>query len=304
MILQTSSNVETKTHYAGLHKEITFSSEDQSAIFYKKNGLILGENQSFTLFNTKNGWVVDPESSQLYLNGQKLTSRAGLEMGDLLFFPFMAIPFLEEDLLQISSLEGYETKLPFTVQPTSEMSKKYPVYRRTPRMVYEMPKDKVTLTFPTQEHEDSNRGLWLIIMPPSIMLIVMGVVALIQPRGIFIIISMVMFMTTLVTSTVHYFRDKGDKKRRKERRHRVYTTYLENKRKELQELSDKQKKDVLYFHFPSFERMKYLTSQLSDRIWERSLESIDVLQFRLGTGNVPASYEVSVSSKVIWQIVI
>ena len=295
MILLTSSNVETKTHYAGLHKEITFSSEDHSAIFYKKNGLILGENHSFTLFHTKNGWVAEPESGQLYLNGQKLTNRAGLEMGDLLFFPFMAIRFLEEDLLQISSLEGYETKLPLTVQPTSEMSKKYPVYRRTPRMVYEMPKDKVTLTFPTQEHEDSNRGLWLIIMPPSIMLIVMGVVALIQPRGIFIIISMVMFMTTLVTSTVHYFRDKGDKKRRKERRHRVYTTYLENKRKELQELSDKQK-DVLYFHFPSFERMKYLTSQLSDRIWERPLESFDFLQFRLGTGNVPASYEVSVSS--------
>ena len=36
MILLTSSNVETKTHYAGLHKEITFSSEDHSAIFTKR----------------------------------------------------------------------------------------------------------------------------------------------------------------------------------------------------------------------------------------------------------------------------
>ena len=57
----------------------------------------------------------------------------------------------------------------------------------------------------------------------------MGVVALIQPRGIFIIISMVMFMTTLVTSTVQYFKDKSNQKKRKERRYRVYTAYLEEK---------------------------------------------------------------------------
>ncbi|WP_233499212.1 hypothetical protein [Bacillus weihaiensis] len=50
------------------------------------------------------------------------------------------------------------------------------------------------------------------------------------------------------------------------------------------------------FHFPSFERMKYLTSQHSDRLWERSLESPDFLQFRLGTGTVPASYKISATS--------
>ena len=116
-------------------------------------------------------------------------------------------------------------------------------------MVYELPKEKVSLSFPTQESEDSNRGLWLIIMPPLIMLIVMGIVALIQPRGIFIIISLVMFMTTLVTSTVQFFKDKGIQKKRKERRRRIYTQYLETKRMELQELSEQQKKVLTIFIF-------------------------------------------------------
>ncbi len=40
------------------------------------------------------------------------------------------------------------------------------------------------------------------------MLIVMGVVAIIQPRGIFILVSLAMFMMTLITSTVQYFREK------------------------------------------------------------------------------------------------
>ena len=35
---------------------------------------------------------------------------------------------------------------------------------------------------------------------------------------------------------------------------------------------------------------------LSGRIWERTLESHDFLEFRLGTGNVPSSYEISLSS--------
>ncbi len=84
------------------------------------------------------------------------------------------------------------------------------------------------------------------------MLIVMGVVAIIQPRGIFILVSLAMFMMTLITSTVQYFRDKNQRKKREEKRERVYKLYLDNKRKELQALAEKQKQ-VLEFHFPSFE---------------------------------------------------
>ncbi|MCG3056188.1 hypothetical protein KZ287_28890, partial [Escherichia coli] len=102
---------------------------------------------------------------------------------------------------------------------------------------------------------------------------------------IFIIISVMMFTTTLVVSTVQYFRDKKQRKKRQERRRRIYTQYLENKRTELQELAESQGK-VLHYHFPTFERMKYLTNHISDRIWERTLDSSDFLQIRLGTGTV------------------
>ncbi|PMX94910.1 hypothetical protein C1Y18_36530, partial [Pseudomonas sp. MPR-R5A] len=77
--------------------------------------------------------------------------------------------------------------------------------------------------------------------------------------------------------------DRSNQKRKKEKRYKVYTIYLENKRKELHELAEKQR-HFLTFHFPAFERMKYLTGQISDRIWERTLESDDFLQFRLGIG--------------------
>ncbi|USK84004.1 type VII secretion protein EssC [Peribacillus asahii] len=295
-IFLTVSDETVKTYYLGYQSEITYSSFDNKAEIFHSNSFPIEQTKNaFTLFKVGNGWVIEPGMSNLYLNGKRVPKATEVKVGDLLLCPFMTFQLLEDDVLEIKSIGDYETELPIIQQPQSVMSKKYPMYRRTPRMVYELPKEKVFLSFPVQESEDSNRGLWLIIMPPLIMLIVMGIVALIQPRGIFIIISMVMFMTTLVTSTVQFFKDKGTQKKRKERRRRIYTHYLENKRNELLELSEKQK-EVLHFHFPSFEKMKYLTEQLSDRLWERSLDSYDLLQFRIGKGTVPASYQISINS--------
>jgi DNA segregation ATPase FtsK/SpoIIIE, S-DNA-T family len=284
-----------KTYFIGHKQEIAFSTNMQAATFHKAAESSF-EQDHFLLSKRNNVWEVSPQGeAALYKNGQLLNELAQLDIGDQLFWPFMTVTLIEEDFIQIESLLEYETVLSEAMKPQSEMQKKYPVYRRTPRMVYDLPEEKVQLSFPSQESEGSNRSLWLIIMPPLIMLIVMGLVAILVPRGIFIIISLVMFMTTLVTSTVQYFKDKGSQKSAKERRKRIYTHYLDAKRQELQTLADKQK-EVLMFHFPSFERMKYLTDQLSDRIWERTLESPDFLQFRLGLGTVPASYSISATS--------
>ncbi|PLR96524.1 type VII secretion protein EssC [Bacillus sp. T33-2] len=296
LLFLTPDYAKTETYFTGFNREIIFSVNDEEAIVRKRKLAFAAlEEGSFMLAKTRHGWRVKPNGSVLYLNGQRIDETANLEVGDLLFWPFMTIRLLEEDLFEISSFEEYETRLPLTKQPKSEMSKKYPLYRRTPRMVYELPKDKVNLSFPSQEAEDPNRGLWMVILPPLVMLIVMGIVALVQPRGIFIIVSMVMFITTLVTSSVQYFKDKSNHKKRKERRRRIYTQYLEAKRQELQALAEQQR-HVLTFHFPSFERMKYLVGQISDRLWERTMESTDFLQFRLGIGTVPSSYHISVNS--------
>ncbi|MDO6658084.1 type VII secretion protein EssC [Anaerobacillus sp. 1_MG-2023] len=256
----------------------------------------LPEKVSLVLTREKKHWTITATSqTTVYHNGSLLHSKSPLQIGDMVFLPMMTLTLIAEDMLEVTSPETFETSLPEATIPSSEMKKKYPNYRRTPRMMYELPEDKIDLSFPTQESDRNNRSLWIIILPPLMMLIVMGLVAILIPRGIFILISVVMFTTTLVTSTVQYFKDKSHQKKSKARKKRIYKRYLEDKRHELHELAQKQRK-VLTFHYPSFERMKYLTEQVSDRLWERSLESPDFLQFRLGTGTVPASYKISVNS--------
>ncbi|MCA0171423.1 type VII secretion protein EssC [Bacillus sp. RAR_GA_16] len=278
-------------YYVGDQREITFS-KALSEVQLKH----LPENVSLTLFRGREDWTLNVSSkTTAYQNGSLLHSKSTFEVGDVLFLEMMTVSLLAEDMIEISSPTAFETSLPEASIPSSEMKKKYPNYRRTPRMMYELPEEKIDLSFPTQESDRNNRSLWMIILPPLMMLIVMGLVAILIPRGIFILISVVMFATTLVTSTVQYFKDKSHQKKAKARKKRIYKRYLEDKRHELHELAQKQRK-VLTFHFPSFEHMKYLTEQVTDRLWERNIESPDFLQFRLGTGTVPASYKISVNS--------
>lgn len=295
-LLRTKSPTKVHKYFIGNHHELYFSRDDKKANVVRKDQTTFSECRGeFSLTRVGKTWMVSAEKNDLYLNGQKVTGKTPVEMGDFLLSPFMLICLLEEDILQITSWEEFKTALPLIEQPQSEMKKKYPVYRRTPRMIYELPDDKVNLSFPSQEGDDHNRGLWLTILPPLVMLLVIGIVALIRPRGIFIIVSIVMFAMTLVTSTAYYFKERGNRKRRLAKRRRVYTRYLEDKRYELKELAEKQKQ-VLTYHFPSFIRLKYLTEQVSDRIWERTLSSNDFLELRIGTGTVPSTYEISINS--------
>lgn len=303
LFLTDKEKVES-TYYIGNQTEIPFmvvpdlsieTKQSRKKPVYLDRTPMMQEEEGFYLIKKQEHVEIIPSESTIYLNGLQVTDIQKMEIGDMLFWNGMNITLIDVDVIQVESLYGYETELKEISLPQSEMKKRYPIYRRTPRMLYELPDEKVQLSFPGQEANHSKRSLWLIILPPLVMLIVMGLVALLIPRGVFIIISLVMFSMTIITSSVQYFKEKSTRKEQEERRKRVYSKYLEDKRQELEELASKQR-EVLLFHFPTFERMKYLTSQISDRIWERSMDSKDFLQFRLGTGDVPSSYQITVNS--------
>lgn len=291
-------DIPNTTFYIGKRKEIYFAAQQAERENDAEFWLIEDQDELSAgfLMDVHDGCTVKKGESLVFLNGHLLDSDSELALGDILLWNGMEITLLDEDLLSIATVKEYGTTLEEIKPHQSEMKKRYPLYRRTPRMVYELPKEKVQLTFPGQEAQHTKRPLWLIILPPLMMLIVMGIVAIFIPRGIFIVVSLVMFATTLFTSIFQYFKDKANRKEWEIRRRRIYTNYLNEKREELHLLAEKQR-EVLEYHFPEFERMKYMVAEVSDRIWERALTSQDFLQFRIGTGKVPASYKIDVSSQ-------
>lgn len=266
-----------RMYYIGDQYEITIPNKDEGILLMKRY---------------QNKWLIEHLAADIYKNGQKIKKQTEIQVGDTIFSANFFLILAEDDALIVNTKEEVHISLAEMKMPTTVMKRKYPNYRRTPRMIYDLPDDKVNFSFPSEERDNDQRGLWLIIAPPLMMLIVMGIVAMVRPRGIFILISITMFTTTLVTSTFQYFREKKKQRERSEKRARLYTKYLEEKRDELYKLSEKQR-DVLYFHFPSFKQIKYLTNEISERIWERSLDSHDFLHFRIGRANVPATYKIS-----------
>ncbi|WP_144509672.1 type VII secretion protein EssC [Bacillus sp. FJAT-22090] len=292
-----TASIKETTYFIDYENEVSFDSTLENATFQRKNTHFTKiENGHFSLNKIIDGWIIKKDfGCPLYVNGKRCETNTILQIGDVIQWAFMEVKLIERDRLEVITSVSYETYLPEIEVPKSEIYHMYPDYRRTPRMIYDLPEDKVSLSFPTQESDDNGRGLLSIIALPLVMLIVLGLVAYFIPRGVFIIISIAMFLAVMVNSTIQFFKDRKKRKLNAEKRRRVYTAYLENLRKELHELSEKQKQ-VLEYHFPPFEEMKQMTNELSRRIWERTLESHDFLEFRLGTGTIPASYEVKLSS--------
>jgi len=105
-------------------------------------------------------WFVVPNhESPLFLNGAKISDAVSLQNGDVILCPYAQFVFLEDDLLAVASSQEITSSLTETVPPVSEMKKKYPVYHRTPRMIYELPSEKFAISFQSKEGDGDQRGL-------------------------------------------------------------------------------------------------------------------------------------------------
>ncbi len=196
-LILMGSEPEKSVYFTGNRDEIICSSEKNKCRYlFESAKFAFAEQSTFSLLRVGRSWSVHPESGTIFLNGEKIIANTPLQPGDEIFWNFTQMRVTEQDLLEVVHFAPFETALTETVKPSTEMQKKYPQYRRTPRMVYDLPDDRVSFSFPSQESDQTNRGLWLVILPPLVMLIVMGVVAIIQPRGIFILVSLAMFMMT------------------------------------------------------------------------------------------------------------
>lgn len=296
-VFVSSLPVQTKTYFIDYTNEVSFDSHEEQATFHRTNIMFPEVETGHFSFNKINdGWIIKKDfACPLYLNGKRCGTNQIIQLGDVLQWAFMEIKLVQRDLIEIVTNKEYISTLPEIELPKTERYAMYPEYRRTPRMIYDLPEDKVSISFPAQESDAAGRGLLMTIALPLVMLIAIGTITIFVPRGVFVIISITMFMAVLVTSTINFFKERKKRKENEAKRRRVYAAYMANLREELDGLSEKQK-FVLEYHYPSFEKMKIMTEELSGRIWEKSLESHDFLQFRLGIGDVPSSYEIKLSS--------
>ncbi|MCL1631244.1 FtsK/SpoIIIE N-terminal domain-containing protein [Sporolactobacillus sp. CPB3-1] len=294
VIQKADHEPEKNGYYIGKAVQLTISAAETADFSFPQ----YKEDTGFQIIREGGRWgvMVSEQGLPVYLNGERVHTRARLTVGDVLFWGLNEWMLQSDDLLVLTAGEPFTARFVPTRNPKTVLADHYPDYQRIPRLIYERPREKVKFSWPSDLDTDNRRNLWMMILPPLIMLLVMAVVLFVQPSGIYMLISIVMFLSTLVTSVYQYFRETKQAKLRRKERQKNYTHYLKEKREELNRLYEQQR-FVLHYQFPDSEKLKQLANQLSPRIWERSREDADFLDLRLGVTDLPPDYEVQGSEQ-------
>ena len=168
----------------------------------------------------------------------------------------------------------------------------YPDYHRSPRIIYRGSEDKILINPPGQEPVKPSDELLKLIVPPLMMVGVTVLITLIQPRGIYILATVGMSITTMIFSIRGFIKNRKKYKADKKERVDLYRLYLKDKVKELTRL-EREQKEGMHYHFPTISELTDLVESYNHRIYEKTPLHFDFLYYRLGLGKLPTSYELS-----------
>ena len=168
----------------------------------------------------------------------------------------------------------------------------YPDYHRSPRIIYRGSEDKILLNPPGQEPHKPSDELLKLIVPPLLMIGVVILITLIQPRGIYILATMAMSAASIVFSVRGFIKNRKKYKADKKERVDLYHLYLKDKAMELTKL-EREQKEGMHYHFPTVLELTDLVESYNHRIYEKTPLHFDFLYYRLGLGKLPTSYQLT-----------
>lgn len=287
----------------GLHFYIT----DGTYTYYPTKGrqrLILGprpgsdfrlENSAIEILFERVGedWQLDILTGPVFVNNHLTKGKVSLPYGAEVAFGESSLKFFPEEVW--ANLPQLSTTTLKTLEKSNyQFYPDYPDYHRSPRLIYRSSEEKVQVNAPSAEPQKPRNEILKMIIPPIVMVGVTLIICIFQPRGLYIIMSVVSSLMTTIFSIQNYFKSKRDYKENLANRINSYHAYLSDKSIQLTELATKQRQGQLY-HFPGPKEVVSLAKNYSHRIYEKTPQQFDFLFYRLGLGKVPTSYHLTYS---------
>lgn len=238
-------------------------------------------------------WQLDILIGPVFVNNHLAKGKVSLPYGAEISFGESSLKFFPEEVwanlpqLSTTTLKALE-KSKYQFYPD------YPDYHRSPRLIYRSSEEKVQVNAPSAEPQKPRNEILKMIIPPIVMVGVTLVICIFQPRGLYIIMSVVSSLMTTIFSIQNYFKSKREYKENLANRIDSYHAYLSDKSIQLTELATKQRHGQLY-HFPGPKEVVSLAKAYSHRIYEKTPQQFDFLFYRLGLGKVPTSYHLTYS---------
>lgn len=287
-------------NFINLNKKFNINDKKNIIIGKFKNNDICVENLDFTLnidFNDKQIYIISKsEKNNLYFNGVKVKeNNFNFDFGDNILFNNIKFNILNCYIEIIGDFKSYSTNLEEYIEMEC-FFEDFPKYKRSPRLIKSEPLEKVDILLPPEKPQNKKGYLAKTIIPPLVMLILTIVISIIQPRGIFVIMSIAGTLMSTIFSLTSYFSDKKDVKQRKKSRKNIYEKYLLNIRKQLNSLYNSQK-EALEYNNINPKKIQKLIEKYDSRIYERNNNDDDFLNLSIGTSKCETSFKVNFNNK-------
>lgn len=267
---------------------ITISTEENS-------DLCINSHNNFKLRLEQNNLFVLNKSNDIYINGKCTNENTIiLNEGDCIFIDKLKITYEDDSLIIQGDKEIYKTSLN-ELNLGGEKFEGFPKYKRSPRIIKNLPDDEVIFKNPPKKCEKKKGRLAKTIVPPIMMCTLTLIINFIQPRGIYVLMSLAGTAMSTVFSVTAYISDKKEEKKKNKLRLEVYTKYLLNLRKKLNELKEMQIQ-ALRYHSPSLKEIDKMTEFYNSRIYERTHTDDDFLSVSIGNADVDPSYKMKFSN--------
>ena len=254
--------------------------------------ITLDEDVELLLQKYQDQWILNRFRGEFYRNNHlEQKNQQLISFGDELSLGAVTIKLYPDEIwIQGSAQVGKQ----LTLRDPSRYAfyEEYPDYHRSPRIIYRGSEDKILINPPGREPSKPSDELLKLIVPPLLMIGVTILITLVQPRGIYILMTVGMSATSLIFSIRSFIKNRKKYKADKKERIELYRLYLKDKAMELTRLEREQKEGMNY-HFPTILELTDLVESYNHRIYEKTPLHFDFLYYRLGLGKLPTSYELN-----------
>lgn len=306
-------------------QEISIGSNQLNQISYANH---LVANTHARIFKNNGRWMLENYDNKCgtFLNGNLVYGRPRfLFNGDTIFIMGLKIILMgnsiyinnPEEKIQYDeqTLKTIETREQKKIDDDNSEEEKYielysskDYFYRAPRISRKIEKEVVNIEPPPPKRTNDNMPLFLTI-GSTLSMGVFSVITVISTlsgiiRGdqsvgetiLSIISSLAMVMSMLLIPLLTSKWEKSRDKKYEEKRQKKYSEYIASKKKEIEQIKNKQK-NILFENYATTEECTSIILKKDKRLWERTIENPDFLSITLGIGNIPLDIDISYPQK-------
>ncbi len=219
----------------------------------------------------------------VYINDKKIQGSDTLRMGDFMSISDYTFYLSEIGIWTEIRSDMHINNLTFEDRPNPNG---YPKFVRNVRMHSKLNEEPIEILDPASKPEKPKNNLFMSLLPSMGMLLTSGAMAMMGGGGM-IAFSVLSGAMAILTAVLGFVDNKKDYKKSVEKRIDEYNRYIENKRAEIAQFRDGEKRQLegLYLDVPT---ERSLVQSFSSDLFDRQPEDEDFLFVRLGTGAIEA----------------